>query len=62
MVGEARSDHSAGHVGPLLDLCKTPNGYDDCRVNDAVERLVVLSVLGQVVILGMKTQGQNKIV
>ena len=31
-------------------------------VNHAVERLVLLSVLGQVVILEMKTQGQNKIV
>ena len=62
MFGEALSDHSTGHIGPLLDLCKTPNGDDGCRVNHDVKRLVALSVPGQVVILGMKTQGQNEIV
>ena len=61
-VGEAWSDQSAGHVSPLLDLCKNPNENDGCRVNHAVERLVALSITGQVVILEMKTQGQNKIV
>ena len=61
-VGEARFNQLAGHVSPLLDLCKNPNEDDGCRVNQAVERLVALSVPGQVVILGTKTQGQNKIV
>ena len=62
MVGEDRSVQSAGHVSPLLDLCKNLNENDGYRVNHAVERLVALSVPGQVVILGTKTQGQNKIV
>ena len=61
-VGETQSDQSAGHVSPLLDLCKNTNEDDGCRVNHAVERLVALSVPGLVVILGMKTQRQNEIV
>ena len=61
-VGEALSDQSAGHVSPFLYLCKNPNEDNGCRVNHAVERLVALSILGQVVVLGTKTQGQNKIV
>ena len=59
---EVRSDQSAGHVCPLLNLCKHPNKDDGCRVNHAVERLIALSIPGQVVILGIKTQGQNIIV
>ena len=61
-VAEARSDQSAGHVSSLLDLCKNPNEDDGCRANYAVEGILALSVPGQVVILGTKTQGQNKIV
>ena len=61
-VREAQSKQSAGHVRPLLDLCNNPNEDDGCRVNHAVERFIALSVPEQVVILGTKTQGQNKIV
>ena len=59
-VGEARSDQSAGHDSTLLDFFFLNLNEDDgCRVNHAVERLVVLSVPGEVVILGTKTQGQK---
>ncbi len=58
-VGEARSDQSAGHDSTLLDFFCNLNEDDGCRVNHAVERLVVLSVPGEVVILGTKTQGQK---
>ena len=64
-VGEARSDQSAGHDSTLLDFFffffffLNLNEDDGCRVNHAVERLVVLSVPGELVILGTKTQGQK---
>ena len=59
-VREARSDQLAGHDSTLSDFFFFNLNEDDgCRVNHAVERLVVLSVLGEVVILGMKTQGQK---
>ena len=60
-VGEARSDQSAGHDSTLLDFFFFLNLNEDdcCRVNQAVERLIVLSVPGEVVILGTKTQGQK---
>ena len=61
-VGEARSDQSAGHDCTLLDFFfffLNLNEDDGCRVNHAVERLIVLSVPGEVVILGTKTQGQK---
>ena len=67
-VGEARSDQSASHDSTLLDFFfffffffffLNLNEDDGCRVNHAVERLVVLSVPGEVVILGTKTQGQK---
>ena len=45
-VREARSDQSAAHVSPLMDLCKNPNEDDGCRVNHAMERLIALSVPG----------------
>ena len=60
--GEAQSTQSAGYVSPLLDLCKNLDENNDCRINHAVKRLVALSLPWQVVILGTKTQGQNKIV
>ena len=60
-VGDTQSNQLAGHVSPLLELCKNPNEDAGCRVSHAVERLVALPVPGQV-ILGTKTQGQNKIV
>ena len=58
-VREARSNQSAGHDSTLLDFLKNLNEDDGCRVNQAVERLVVLSVPGEVVILGTKTPGQK---
>ena len=58
-VTEAQSDQSAGHDSTLLDFFKNLNEDDGCRVNQAVERLVVLSVPGEVVILGTKTPGQK---
>ena len=58
-VEEAWSNPSAGHVSLLLDLCKNPNEDNGCWVSHAVERLVALSVPVKVIILGMKTQGQN---
>ena len=62
-VGEARSNQSAGHDSTPLDFLfffyLNLNEDDGCRVNHAVERLVVLSVPGEVVILGTKTQGQK---
>ena len=62
MVKEARSNQLIGHVSHLLDLHKNPNEDEGCRVYHAVERLVALSVPGQVIILGTKTHQQNKIV
>ena len=57
MVREARSDQSAGHVSPLLDLCNDPNEDDGCRVNHAVERLIALSVPGESSYLGNENPG-----
>ena len=61
-VGEAWSDQLAGHVSPLLNFHKNLNEDNGCTINYAVERLVTLSVPEQVVILGTKTQEQNRIV
>ena len=42
-----RSDQSAGHVSPLLDLKKKSELEGDvCRVNHAEERPILLSVPG----------------
>ena len=50
-------------MSALFWFCvKNPNEDNGCWVNHAVERLIALSVPGQVGILGTKTQGQNKIV
>ena len=59
-VREAWSDQSAGHVSPLsVFLQKSELEGDGCRVSHAVERPILLFVPGWVIILGMKTQGQN---
>ena len=57
VVGEARSDQSAGHDSTLLDFFFNLNEDDGCRVNHAVERLVVLSVPGEVSYLGNENPG-----
>ena len=46
VVGEARSDQSAGHVSPLSDLQKSELEGDGCRVNHAEERPILLSAPG----------------
>ena len=53
--GDARSNQSAGHVVPILDLCKNPKEDDGSGINHAGERLVTLSVPWQVVVFEAKT-------
>ena len=43
-------------------LQKSELESDGCRVNHAEERPILLSVPGGIIILGMKTQGQNETV